>query len=630
MKRVGQFIGPAALLIGTGALLTSALVWAQQGPESVLPPGFDKPATREKPRAAEPAAAVKPASAAKLSSDGAGAGTGGLTGAGAVVDSAGSGVAAVASPVALPVNLPSLDKLATMTPEQLTALLSNKPKIDMPPGARREMKHLGVLDESEGGLPSWSLARQNASLVGAVMAGNNGQIISRWGHILLRRALSSRLDAPAGMQAADFVAIRTALLVRMGEGPAARALVQDVDAANYNPLLTQAAIDAYAASGDFTGACPMVTWQGGVRKDQQWRVMQAICNAFSSGGTRGMTELDRIAPGNGLERIDMLLAQKYAGSAGRAQRAVTIEWDNVQGLTPWRYGLALAVGLEPPAGLLASSPVLMRGYAATSPAASLATRAAAADQAGAAGVLSSAAMVDLYSQMYSAGGSGDWADRAGALQSAYLASAPADRLAAIKQLWGAAGSPEYYSRQVLTAYASARLPVDSGWAADASALIGSMLAAGLDGNALRWGSVVPDGSDGWAMLTLVQPTRRSQVTSDQIATFHGNDKSEDARRTQFLVASLAGLGRLPMNSATDLSKEYAFTLDRPSRWTALIDKAAEVGNPALVALLAGAGMQGSGWDKMTARNLYHIVAALNRVGLEADARMIAAEAVARG
>jgi hypothetical protein len=46
-------------------------------------------------------------------------------------------------------------------------------------------------------------------------------------------------------------------------------------------------------------------------------------------------------------------------------------------------------------------------------------------------------------------------------------------------------------------------------------------------------------------------------------------------------------------------------------------------------MLAGLGMQGSSWDRMTARHLYHIVAALRGVGLEAEARMIAAEAVAR-
>ena len=39
---------------------------------------------------------------------------------------------------------------------------------------------------------------------------------------------------------------------------------------------------------------------------------------------------------------------------------------------------------------------------------------------------------------------------------------------------------------------------------------------------------------------------------------------------------------------------------------------------------------GDGWNRMTGLHLYHIIAALNRVGLGAEARMIAAEAVARG
>ena len=608
----------AKAVLAVSLLLTSALALAQQGPESLLPPGFDRPAARPLPRPAEPAAANRPAPPANPS------------GAASSATAAPVSADGSAAPIALPANLPSIEKLQTMTPDELAALLTNKPRVDMPPGARREMKRLGVIDESEGGLPSWTLARQNASLVQAVMAGNNGKIISRWGHILLRRALASRLDAPSGMNPADFMAQRTALLVRMGEGAAARSLAQDVDAGNYNPALTQAAIDAYTLTGDFTGACPVVAWQGGARKDQTWRALQAICGAFSSDGVRALAQLDRIAPGNGMERIDLLLAQKYAGAAGRAGRAVKIEWETVSDLTPWRYGLALAVGLEPPASLTGKASGALRIMEATVPGTSLQVRAAGADYAGATGVLSSAAMVDLYSQLYSSGGSGEWADRAGQLQSCYLATAPADRLAAMKQLWGTGGEPQFYGRQVLTAYAAARLPVDSGWSSDAPELIASMLAAGLDANALRWGSVVPDGSEGWALLALAQPVRNGTVSNDQVATFHAGDKSDEKRKTQFLIAGLAGMGRLPANTAFDLAKQYDFTLDRPSRWTQLIDAAADVGNPTLVALLAGAGMQGSGWDKMTARNLYHIVSALNRVGLSADARMIAAEAVARG
>ena len=597
-------------LLSGSLLLTSALAIAA-GPESLLPPGFDRPAAKAPPKTVE--VAPKAASATAAPS----------TGTPATASASGM-------PVALPSNLPSLDKLQTMSPDELADLLGNKPKVDMPPGARRAMKRMGVIDEGEGGLPAWTLAHQNASLVRAVLAGNNGQMISRWGHILLRRALASRLDAPVDMAPAEFVALRAGLLLRLGEGEAARALVQDVDVANYSPVLTQAAIDAYVATSDFTGACPAVSLQGGARRDRQWQVLQGICNAFSSNGTRGLTQLDHIGPGDGFAQVDLLLAQKYAGSAGRAQRAVTIEWANVNGMTPWRYSLALAVGIEPPSDLMGDAPLSLRAMAATSPAASLLTRAAAADYAGATGVLSSTTMIDLYSQIYASGASGDFADRANELQSAYLATSPGDRLAAIKQIWGDANGTEAYARQVLTAYAAARLPIDDGWSSDASALIASMLTAGLDANALRWGPVVKEGSEGWALIMLSQPGTRAAVGTSAIDTFHKDDKSDDNRKTQFLVAGLAGLGRLPLNNAVDLARQYEFALDRPSRWTQMIDKAAEVGNPTLVALLAGVGMQGTGWDKMTARNLFHIVAALNRVGLSAEARMIAAEAVARG
>ncbi len=97
-----------------------------------------------------------------------------------------------------------------------------------------------------------------------------------------------------------------------------------------------------------------------------------------------------------------------------------------------------------------------------------------------------------------------------------------------------------------------------------------------------------------------------------------------------MLAGLAGLGRISPETADEFAKKLKLDMTRQTRWTGLISKSAEVNNTVLVALLAGAGMQGSSWDKMTPLHLYHIVAALNRVGMDAEARMIAAEAVARG
>ncbi len=604
------------LLAGT-LLACSAVALAQQGPESLLPPGFDKPQPKAAPPAATPASGGQSAPTS-ISSP-------------VVQALPGSSQGGAASgELKLPTNIPSLDRIEKMPTEELSALLDNKSKFDVPAGARRAMKQVGLLDANEGGLPSWTLASQNPSLVRAVLAKNNGKLVSRWGHILLRRALASRLDAPAGMEAAEFAALRTALLVRMGEGVVARDLVQDVDAANYSPALTQAALDAYVQTGDMTGACPVVIWLGGARKDSQWKLFQAICSAYSGENSRAMTQLDRMGPGDGLAQVDLLLAQKYAGAASRGQRAVKIEWDGVEGMTPLRYALTLAVGLEPPESLLKSAPNSLKALPATAPMASIALRADAADIAAAQGVLSSSAMVDLYSQLFALGGSGDHAERAQQLQDAYLATSEAGKVEAIKALWtGEPGGLQFYSRQVLTAYAAARLSASSDFAGDAPELIASMLSAGLDANAMKWGAIVPNGSEGWALLALAQPNRPGEVSRDQIEAFRNNDKSAEQRKTRFLLAGLAGLGRVSQQSADNMAQDMGFPLDTEGRWAQLIDQAAVVNNPGMVALLAGVGMQGSGWDKMTPRYLYHIVSALNRVGLSAEARMIAAEAVAR-
>ena len=54
------------------------------------------------------------------------------------------------------------------------------------------------------------------------------------------------------------------------------------------------------------------------------------------------------------------------------------------------------------------------------------------------------------------------------------------------------------------------------------------------------------------------------------------------------------------------------------------------GESGTVALLALSGLQASDWTKVPPHHLYYITRALRQVGLEAEARMIAAEAVTFG
>ena len=66
---------------------------------------------------------------------------------------------------------------------------------------------------------------------------------------------------------------------------------------------------------------------------------------------------------------------------------------------------------------------------------------------------------------------------------------------------------------------------------------------------------------------------------------------------------------------------------RQTAWSKAITAAAERGEQGTVALMAIAALQAPSWSAVPASHLYYIVRSLRQVGLEAEARMIAAEAV---
>lgn len=620
-RRILKFVAAtaAAALMAGG----STLVLAQDQPEDLLPPGFEQPVpspspTRTAPSPREPAATASPAAIPMRP--------------GEVVQDLPAPTRAQSSNsegrdgIDLS-RLPTLEQLEAMSTDELDELFGLKPKVDIPAGAERSLARVGILAPEEGGLPVFSLAAQPASLVRASLSGTKGPIVSRWGHIILRRALVSRLAAPAGMDPAEFAALRAALLIRMGEFTAARAVVQDVDTANYSPQLTDAALAAYIGTADILGACPAVRLARSAREDAEWKMTAAICSAYSGETTNADRDLRRLMSRGDATRIDALLAQRYAGAAGDGRREVTIEWDGVSELTPWRFALANAVGAEIPEALTSEAAPYYALAAATAPALSPAQRLPWSDYAARRGVLSASALVDLYSLVFAEDEEAAAAERAQLLRTAYVGGDAAARVGAIKALWeGQEG--DSYGRRVLTAYAAARVEPSEELSEDAASLIASMLAAGLNRDAARWSSVVPSGSLGWALITLSRP-QGQRASSGEVGDFVSDDASEGQRKSRMLVAALAALDRASPGTIEDYSEELGVSLERRSRWTQAIAAAAQARNQALVVILAGLGMQGESWDQMTALHLYHIVRALSSVGLGAEARMIAAEAVAR-
>ncbi len=651
MRAKGHMVSGLALALAGafGAVMVSGWVGAQDAPESLLPPGFDEPAPAPAPTAtpaplptAAPAPGIAPTVAPPTAPPTAPSTTGPTapdeTARDAAVNEAGAPPFAQLPPVpqmsdAELAQLPSLEELEELSVDELDDLLGLKPKFDIPPAARRSLGQVGVLAVDEGGFATLSLAGQPASLVRATLAGTRGPLVSRWGHILMRRALASRYRAPEGMEPAEFAALRAGVLNALGEYNVARALVQDVDTGNWNEALTDEALTAYIAGNDVVGMCPAVRLQGSARDDAQWVMLQAICNAYAGEGALAGSQLNSAQAEEIAPEIDLLLAQRFAGAAGRGRRGTSVTWDGVDTLTPWRFSLANAVGETIPEGLLGDAlagegALYYQLAGANAPGLPLDQRAPYAQTAAQYGVFSAKALIGLYSQLYSDNsGRGDTAQRAARLREAYTAIDPATRISAMRDIWDEAKLG--YSSQILTAYAAARIPAAPAYADNADDLIASMLTAGLDRDAAAWRTIVDPGSLGWALAVLADPAGGA-TSGEGFDAFVSDDDSAGQRKSAFLAAGLAGLDRLPGSDITALGAQLGVDFDRQTRWTGMIEKAANVDNPALVALLAGLGMQGSDWSQMTPLHLYHITSALNRVGLEAEARMIAAEAVARG
>lgn len=598
--------------------LSASFVAAQDAPESLLPPGFDDPEPRPTPAPTAPAAPTAPVPGQPQE-----------PGEPTVQPIPGAGDPLRELSQFDFSTIPTLEELEEMSPDELDDLLGLSPSYDIPPAARRAMTRVGVISSQEGGFPSASLARQPAALVQAALRGLERPVVSRWGHVLLRRALASRLQAPEGMSPVEFAALRVQALNNMGEYHAARSLLQDIDTGNWNTALVDAGLEAYIATTDLIGTCPVVRLVGSEREDPQWRMLGAICNSYAGEGVLGGRQLDRalrdeIAPG-----IDVLLAQRLAGAAGRGRRAVDVEWEGVDEINPWRFAIANAVGEEIPESLRANvEPYYERVWAVT-PTLSLQQRAIGADRAAREGIFSSQAAIDLYSQIYANENiTGEAADRATLLREAYVANTAPERVSAMQSVWGNGDSLDY-GRLVLTAYAAARIPASPDLAEHAPALIASMLTAGLDRDAAAWSEDVEQGSDAWALIAVGRNAVGRIEPREAIDSFIDGDSSADYRRSQFLLAGLAGLERVASSDLSDFTSRTEADLVRQSRWSRAITRAADVNNAALVALLAGLGMQGEGWDRMTPRHLYFIVSSLRRVGLEAEARMIAVEAIAR-
>ncbi|MEH6756027.1 MAG: hypothetical protein V7676_00785 [Parasphingorhabdus sp.] len=606
--------------VGIAALALSLPVLGQSAPESLLPPGFGDPAPAPTPTPAPrptPTPRPTPAPGPVASRPSPPSGESIVSGTPSTADVA---------------SRPSSSILDVTDDGDLNALDDAlQPQYYLTPVAARSMAQIGVLTESSGGIATDGFGEEGGQYLTNLIKNLRGPIISRWGSILLRRTLLSKVDSPENVNPADWVAERAWRLLLIGEADAARALVLKVDAANFTPRLYTVAMQAHLATADPAGICPYV--DGGVRASDSptWVLFRPICASFSGEQSRATVLLREARRKSSATGIDYLLAEKAVGAGFEGRRAVTIKWDDIEYFNNWRFGLGTATGVEPPDKLYEQAGRHVQGWRVRAPMLSRDSRMKAADTAAAIGVLSNKAMVDLYGATYEdPEASDDLKAQASTLRQAYTKPTAAGRIEAMRALWGRGnGALISYSSKILTARAAAKIPASADLVDSSADLIASMLSAGLDRSAARWAKQVEAGSNGWALLAVGAPNKAVAVDYSALDDFADNDESAGQLKSKFLLAALAGLGRVDAEASQDFASDLELNLNKTTKWTGAIRSAAQRGQGGTVALLTAVGMQGRGWKAMSPLHLFYITRSLKTVGMEAEARMIAAEALMR-
>jgi hypothetical protein len=601
------------LLLAGGAALAFAIPamgQREKGPESLLPPGFGEP-----PPPAPKAPAPRPSGPREPQSDTPAAPSPGSPAPPAPVVAAQPETQRPAAPLTIE-DAAAEDLEASAQPHL-------PPPIEIPEASRRPNNPVGPLRPDNWGLGLDAFGGANGRFLSGLMGRLNAPLPSRWTSILLRRALLSEASAPRQVNEVDWVAERAWLLLRMGEADSARALVQSVDVDQYTPRMFSVAVQTALATADPAALCPLIGPGRKVSDEPFWPLADAMCASLEGDAARATQLIEQARRRNG-GGIDTFLAEKVIGAGTNTRRAVTIEWQGVSELNSWRFGLASATGLEIPGALMNGAGPAVWAWQARAPMIPLEQRIGAAERAATLGVFSNASLVEMHSLLLDRTDPSETeASIGGRLRKAYVGGSIDDRMDALRGLWGE--GDDRYGRFILTAAAAAGIPPSADRGNRSDDLIGSMMSAGYDRIAARWGPVADglDGDDGqraWSILAVGAPRPVVDLSAGRIGKF---TDSAGSHRGRMLVAALAGLGRL------DDPLPYGVSPAPRSRWANIIAAAARANQPGTVALLAGVGMQTASWRGVPPEHLYQIVHALKQVGLDYEARMIAAEAMTR-
>ncbi|MBB3763304.1 hypothetical protein [Sphingomicrobium lutaoense] len=585
------------------ALLFGGVAIGQDRPESLLPPGFDEPPPPPPPPSPEPAPPPAPQPR--------------------VTPPASTGEA---SPVADEDGGDEEEGLAArdgLENSEVDADDDDLSLVAAPGGALRFEENL--------------FARSPARMAVSLMRKLELPLASRWGHIALRNAILSAAVPPKGIRPSDWVAERAWLLVRMGEADAARLLLASAPDRRSNARLAQVRLQVALASSDMGSMCPT----GPALDDNEPKVaalVEAFCSAMLGQPELATETLRRERRRGRLAGIDLSLADKLIGAGSGTGRSATIEWDNVDTITSWRYGLATASGMSIPERLMEPARPRVHAWYARNPLIAPEERLPSARIAAGTGVFSGQAMLDLFGLAY-ADTDPDALGESPAfrLRQSFVGETPQARVSAMRQFWSGSGSAEIeqVGGWVTTSKAAALISPASVSESDAAPLLASILTAGYDRRLMQWVPAVEEMDEdevdlAWGLVALGAPSVAGlDLSEDRIRDFIRRDDSRAKQRSRLLVAGLAGLGRIDARLAAELEEAYALGVVKESSATRLMARASRLNDMGSVSILSALLLQAPSVDALNPHFLRSAVTAMREAGQPFIARMIAAEALSR-
>ena len=496
--------------------------------------------------------------------------------------------------------------------------------------ARAGSVPVGIYTPASGGHAKTAFSGADGRFLQGLARRVQTPIASRWAAISLRRAFLSQAEGPLRLSRGDWVAARAMLLMRLGDIEAAKLLVDRLPVEAYSPATYRVAGQVALAAADLAAMCPIARTGRELSRDPLWELALGMCAALEGDDISAAALFDRLQQQRAtLSAFDVRLGERVATMAGGGGRASGVDWAEAPPLTPYRFGVALASGMEVPAPALVALGPSRHGWLVRQPGLAPDVRLASLPVAAVQGNVSSRELVSGVALLANDDGS---ESQAAQLRMAFAGAGVPARLSAMQAIWsarvpGLEAADARYAGLLLTAPAALRMPVSEA-AADASAdLVASLLAAGEVTAARRWWRVADTASSDvrartWALLAV---SGGVAATPDAFRDWR-DDSGADDRTAARLLAALAGLGLTRDSGWSGLMEELLPSRD--NGWTRAILAAGRKRQSGTVALLAATGLQGR-WADVPALHVRAITEALVASGRLQEARLFAAEALTR-